>query len=280
MLDDLQELSRSYEAEKGQAIRRGDRGNLVNESPKMQNPDGLLDIRYEDSWTHQQHQQAARGQGLDDPYNPGGYQPQVSYSTGGVQPSYMASSRPEYPQTPAGAYAGSQYASGPIYPQGPSYATGSAYPGVVRPSTQESYNAPYDLYGDESPHPPYPGGPRREARVEPRADPRESRLDPRADLRRPDPRVGYVPDPRADPRDMRTDSRMLSNYSYPAAPSADVPMRGYNDDYATPSVQMGRGSGPYASSRVVQTGYDPRESPQMRDAYRHEPIREERRSRR
>ena len=90
-----------------------------------------------------------------------------------------------------------------------------------------------------------------------------------------------VPDPRLDSRDIRdprVDSRLTSSYSYPVNSPAD-PMRGGYDDYAS-QMSMGRGGGSYAPSRPVQTGYDARESPQMRDAYRHEPIREERRSRR
>ena len=50
-------------------------------------------------------------------------------------------------------------------------------------------------------------------------------------------------------------------------------------DYVSiPPLQSGRG-GSYTSSGVVPR-YDPRDSPQMRDGYRTEPIREERRSRR
>ena len=201
----------------------------------------------------------------------------------GAQPSYLASSRAEYPPTQAGAYSGSLYPQGPSYAQGPSYPTGSAYPGTARPNTQDSYNPPYDPYGDDSPRPSYPAGTRREIRVDPRVDPRDPRLDPRADPRGADPRGYTVPDSRIDPREMRdsrTDPRMMPSYSYPVNSPADVSMRGYGDDYVNPPLQMGRGGGTYAPSRVVQTGYDSRESPQLRDAYRHEPIREERRGRR
>ncbi len=168
------------------------------------------------------------------------------------------------------------YAQGPNYAQPPGYPAGSAYPGPARPSTQDSYNAPYDPYGDESPR-HYPSG------VRPRVDARDARMDTRPDPRAAEPRPYPVAEPRIDPRDLRDprgDSRMLSSYSYPVTSPADVPMRGYPDDYASAQMQMGRGGGAYAPSRVVQTGYDSRESPQMRDTYRHEPIREERRSRR
>ena len=60
--------------------------------------------------------------------------------------------------TPAGAYGGSQYAQGPIHPQ-------AHYPGIARPSTHDSYNAPYDLHGKESLHPPYAGGSCREVEI-------------------------------------------------------------------------------------------------------------------
>lgn len=110
---------------------------------------------------------------------------------------------------------------------------------------------------------------------DPRLDPRDPRLDPR-DLRI-DPR-----DPRLD---TRPDPRSLTAYSYVTSPG-DVSMHGAVDDpraydYVStiPPLQSGRG-GSFNPSGVVPRGYDPRDSPQMRDGYRTEPIREERRSRR
>ncbi|KAL6718817.1 hypothetical protein ACLMJK_003051 [Lecanora helva] len=262
MLDDLQDLSRSYEAENRQAIRRGQQ-----------------DIPYVNSRTHQQ---AVLNQGPEDPYDQGAYQGRTPYTMASAQPTYVTSSRSEYPPTQAAAYPGPLYPQGPSYAQGAGYPAGPTYPGTARPNTQDAYNAPYDAYRDDSPRPSYPGG-TRQVRVDPRMDPRDPRLDPRADPRAPDPRAYAGADPRLDPRDMRdprTDPRMMSNYSYSVNSPADVPMRGYNDDYVNAPIQMGRGGGTYAPTRPVQTGYDSRESPQMRDAYRHEPIREERRSRR
>ena len=118
---------------------------------------------------------------------------------------------------------------------------------------------------------------------DPRLDPRDPRLDPR-DLRM-DPR-----DPRMDPRDPRLDARAdprtLPSYPYVTSPG-DVSMHGAVDDprgaydyvSSIPTLQSGRG-GSFTPSGVVPRGYDPRDSPQMRDGYRTEPIREERRSRR
>lgn len=93
-------------------------------------------------------------------------------------------------------------------------------------------------------------------------------------------------DPR-DPRlDARPDPRAIPSYpSYVTSPG-DVSMHGAVDDpraydyvSSIPPIQSGRG-GSFTPSGVVQRGYDPRDSPQMRDGYRTEPIREERRSRR
>ena len=277
MLDDLQELSRSYEAENRQAIRRGHQGKLASTSITMSNTKDEAGIPYENSSTHRE---AVLNQGAEDPYDQGGYSSRVPYTMAGPQPGgYLASSMAEYPPTPAGAYAGPLYPQNPSYAQAPNYSTTSAYPGSARPSAQDSYNPSYDPYGDESPRPSYPAGPRR---VDPRAEMRDPRLDVRPDPRGADPRAYAVPDPRLDPRDMRdsrTDPRMMQSYSYPVN-SPDVSMRAYGDDYVNASMPMGRGGGTYAPSRVAQTGYDPRESPQLRDAYRHEPIREERRNRR
>ena len=117
--------------------------------------------------------------------------------------------------------------------------------------------------------------PRDTRNVDPRIDIRDPRQDPRMD-----PRAAYaMPDARIDSRDMR-DAR-VPQYSYSGSIPTDMPPRGgYNDEYLSVAPQVGRGGGSYAPTTRVQTGYDPRESPNMRDAYRHEPIREERRTRR
>ena len=281
MLDDLQELSQSYEAENRQAIRRGHQGMKIRSHVKSIT-DTVAEIPYANSTTQRK---ADMKHGAEDPYDQGTYQNQSSFSMAGPQPGYLASSRAEYPPVQAGSYPGPMYPQGPNYTQGPSYGPGPNYPSATRSSTQDSYNPQYgDPYRDESPRPSYPAGRPREIRVDPRIDPRDPRLDPRADPRGVDPRAYPLADPRMDPRDIRDprpDTRMMSNYSYPVTSPADVPMRGYVDDYGIPTVPLGRGGGSYAPpSRIVPSGYDSRESPQMRDAYRHEPIREERRNRR
>ncbi len=290
MIDDLQELSRSYVNENREAVRKGHQGNVAQSSRWMYKFNDGLDIPYEQSKTALQ---AIRNQGIEDAYDQPGYPSHIPYSMAGAQTGYLASSRAEYPPTQAGAYPGSMYPSqGSGYPQGPNYGQASPYPSSARPGSNDPYNPSYggDPYGDESPRPSYPAGSRREVRVDPRVDPRDlrdPRLDPRADprgadLRGSDPRSYSVAEPRMDYRDVRdprADPRVPS-YSYPVTSPADVQMRGYNDDYPAAPVQMGRGGPAYAPpSRVVQSGYDPRESVQMRDAYRHEPIREERRRR-
>lgn len=271
MLDDLQELSRSYEAENRQALRRGHTGNPQERLHISRKSDNLLDIPYVDSRTHQK---ATLSQIPDDLYDQEGYQTRVPYTMAGTQPSYMAPSRAEYPPPQAGAYAGSLYPPGAGYGQGPTYPPGPAYPGTARPNTLDPYNVPYDPYGEESPRPSYPGGTRRETRVDPR--------DQRPDLRGADPRGYTVQDPRNDPRDIRearVDPRAMPGYSYSVNSPSDVSMRSY-DEYPGAPMPTGRGGGSYGPPRMAQTGYDSRESPQMRDAYRHEPIREERRNRR
>lgn len=246
-----------------------------------------LEIPYEKS---QAAMQAIRN--VEDPYDQPGYPSHNPYSMANAQTGYAAPSRPEYPPTQGGAYPGSVYSppnSG--YAAGPVYGQPSPYPSSVRPSTNDSYVGPNyggDPYGDESPRPSYPGGSsRREIRVDQRIDPRDLRdiRDPRSDPRadpRVDPRYAMAEQPRMDYRDIR-DPRQdprASVYSYPGNSPADVQMRGYNDDYAAPSVQMGRGGPAYAPpSRVLQTGYDTREPVQVRDPYRQESIREERRRR-
>ena len=271
MLDDLQELSRSYEAENRRAVQRGHQGSSVERLSNLENPNGISDIPYENSATHQE---AIRNRGPEDMYEQVGYPRGPTYTMAGGQPSYLASTRAEYPPSQPGGYAGSIYPPGPNYVQGSGYANQTAYPGSVRPGVPDPYNISYEPYPDESQRPMYPGGTRREVRMDNRPEPRDPRLEPRAD-----PRAYAIPDPRIDsrnPRDPRDESRMMPSYSYPVN-SPGEPMRGYDDYVNAPPIQGGRGGGPYASSRIVQSGYDSRESPQMRDAYRHEPIREERR---
>ena len=271
MLDDLQELSRSYEAENRQAIRRGHTGTLQNICMFWRKSDEVTDIPYVDSRTHQK---ATLGQISDDPYNQDSYQTRTSYTMPSAQPGYMAPSRPEYPPTQASAYPGSLYPQGTGYGQGSTYPPGPAYPSAPRPGVLDAYNAPYDPYADESSRPSYPAGTRRDTRIDPR--------DQRVDLRGAEPRGYPIPEARNDPRDIRdtrVESRMMPGYSYSVNSPPDVSMHGY-EEYPSAPMPTGRGSGPYGPSRMVQTGYDSRESPQLRDAYRHEPIREERRPRR
>ena len=176
----------------------------------------------------------------------------------------------------------------------------------IRPSANDSNYT----YGDEYTNagssyrqaPTYPSAGYRDPREEPRgvysrADPRDTRMDPRdprLDLRDPrlDPRdLRMDPrDPRMDPRDPRLDTRpdprTIPGYpSYVSSPG-DASMHGAVDDpraydyvSSIPPLQSGRG-GSFTPSGVVPRGYDPRDSPQMRDGYRTEPIREERRTRR
>lgn len=252
---------------------------------KFAESNNLSEIPYEKS---QAAMQAIRN--VEDPYDQPGYSSHMSYSMANAQSVYAASSRAEYPPTQGGAYSGSVYSPpNPGYAPGPGYGQPSPYPSSARPSTNDSYaGSNYsDPYGDESPHPSYVGTRNREIRPD-RIDPRDlghvrdPRLDPRADPRL-DPRYGMV-DPRADYnrdiRESRPDPR-ASGYSYPMNSSADVQMRGYTDEYAASSVQMGRGGPVYAPpSRALQTGYDTREPVQVRDPYRQESVREERRSRR
>jgi hypothetical protein len=251
----------------------------------MHSTNAIADIPYENSKTALQ---AVRNQGIEDAYDQPGYPSHIPYSIASAQSGYQAPSRTEYPPTQAGAYPGPMYPpQGPGYPPGSNYGQASPYPSSARSSANDSYNPSYggDLYGDESPRPPYPAGSRREVRLDPRVDPRDlrdPRLDPRADPRGAEPRSYSMAEPRMDYRDVResrADPRVPS-YSYPVTSPPDVQMHGYTDDYAAAPVQMGRGGPSYAPpSRVVQPGYDPRDSVQMRDGYRHEPIREERRRR-
>ena len=199
-----------------------------------------------------------------------------------AQPGYIASTRAEFLPPPG------TYAPSPVYPPAPSYNPGSnynpqpGYPGGGRPGPNDVYNQPYDdLYDEQSPHSSYVSrGPRDVRTVDPRGDTgymrQESiRQDPRLAV---DPRYG-VPDSRIDSRGVR-DPRMPSQYEYTSSNPLDLPSRGgYNDEYSSMVPQPGRGAGSYAPPSRVQAGYDAREPPNVRDTYRHEPIREERRRR-
>lgn len=253
----------------------------------------LLDISYGESETSRRQELRT---GAEDPPYPERFPSQPTYVVPPPQPAYATGAG-------SAAYPGSVYPSGSSYQPGPSYPATSGYltPGhlaSIRPSTNDSNYAYGDEYTNSGPSyrqaPTYPsaGGyrdPREESRAYSRADPRDTRMDPRdprldpRDLRM-DPR-----DPRMDPRDPRLDTRpdprTIPSYpSYVTSPG-DVSMHGAVDDprgydYVTaiPPLQSGRG-GSFAPSTVAPR-YDPRDSPQMRDGYRTEPIREERRSRR
>ena len=199
---------------------------------------------------------------------------------------------------------GSSYQSSPGYPVTSGYLT-PGHLASVRPNTNESNYTYGDEYSSSGPYrqaPTYPsaGGyrdPREETRAYSRADPRDTRMDPRDPRLDPrDPRLDPrdlrmdTRDPRMDPRDPRLDTRpdprTIPNYSPYVSSPGDVSMHGAVDDpraydyvSTVPPLQSGRG-GSFTPSGVVPRGYDPRDSPQMRDGYRTEPIREERRSRR
>ena len=260
------------------------------------------DISYGESETSRRQEMRT---GADEPPYPERFTSQTTYGVPPPQPAYSTGAG-------SAAYPGSAYPSGSSYQAGPSYPATSGYltPGhiaSIRPSNSDSNYT----YGEEyiSSAPPfrqtstYPstGGyrePREDYRASSRADPRDTRMDPRdprLDLRDPrvDPRdLRMDPrDPRMDPRDPRLDPRpdprTIPSYpsSYVTSPS-DASMHGVVDDpraydymSTIPPLQSGRG-GSFTPSGVPTRGYDPRDSPQMRDGYRTEPIREERRSRR
>lgn len=261
-----------------------------------------LDISYGESETSRRQEMRT---GAEEPPYPERFPSQPTYAVPPPQPAYSTGAG-------SAAYPGSVYPSGSSYQPGPSFPATSGYltPGhlaSIRPSTNDSNYT----YGDEYTNPgpsyrqatTYPGtggyrDPREEPRAYSRADPRDTRMDPRdprLDPRDPrlDPRdLRMDPrDPRMDPRDPRLDTRpdprTIPSYpSYGVNSPGDVSMHGAVDDpraydYVStiPPLQSGRG-GSFTPSGVVPRGYDPRDSPQMRDSYRTEPIREERRSRR
>ncbi|CAF9930129.1 hypothetical protein IMSHALPRED_008084 [Imshaugia aleurites] len=284
MLDDLVELSNSYAAENREMRKRGQ------------------DISYGESETSRRQELRT---GAEDPPYTERFPSQPTYAVPPPQPAYSTGPGPA-------AYPGSVYPSGSSYQPGPSYPATSGYltPGhlasIPRPGTNDSSYTYGEEYTNSGPSyrqaPTYPsaGGyrdPREETRAYSRADPRDTRMDPRdprLDPRDPrlDPRdLRMDPrDPRMDPRDPRLDARAdprtLPSYPYVSSPG-DVSMHGAVDDprgaydyvSSIPTLQSGRG-GSFTPSGVVPRGYDPRDSPQMRDGYRTEPIREERRSRR
>ena len=261
MLDDLQELSDAYMSENREITRRGHQGNLAKGSPSSNGPNDSLGITYGESETSRRQDQILRQGGMD--YDFPTQAP--SYTMATTQQGYPAASTSVYPQNVGGAYAGLNYTPETAYgqgtqygaPQGTGYGTGYTT-GNARPATNENYT-----YGNESP--------RNDAYRQPSAYPSTGRaaaarpLDPRDP--RADPRFAQV-DPRGDPR---MDPRMIQG-GYPSySSSGDVDPR-YEYVSATPPVQSGRGGPSYPSNRVP-TGYEPR------DAYRNEPIREERRRR-
>ena len=270
MLDDLIELSDAYVLENRSLRQRGHQGNLVPGSPVANGPNVSSDIPYGDSQTSRRQDSILNGSGADDAYGQDRYATQLSYSAAGPQPGYPTPGQPN-------GYPGPAYPPGPGYSQVSTYPSGSGYPApsylaTAQPGTNYTYRDDYpssvDPYRQTGAYPS--AGRPREVRAE-RAEPRYPGPDMR-DLRM-DPR-----DPRADPR---ADPRNLPNYSSYVTSPGDVSMRdadpGYDYVSALPTVQSGRG-GSFAPSRVAPSGYDPRDSP-LRDGYRNEPIREERRRR-
>ena len=297
MLDDLVELSSSYAAENREMRKRGQGEKVISRcTPYLAK--APLDISYGESETSRR--QEMRTGGEDSAY------PERFPS----QPAYVPPPQPAYSTSAGPAAYPSAYPSGSSYQPGPSYPATSGYLtqgqlATIRPSTNDSNYTFGDEYSNPGPSyrqtPTYPstGGyrdPREDSRAYPRADPRDTRMDPRDSRMDPrDPRLDPRDlrmdprDPRMDPRDPRLDTRLdprtIPSYpSYVSSPG-DVSMHGAVDDprydYVTsiPPLQSGRG-GAFTPSGVVPRGYDPRDSPQMRDGYRTEPIREERRARR
>ena len=148
-------------------------------------------------------------------------------------------------------YPGSVYASGSSYRPGPGYQATSGYLISGHPGPSYSQAQTY----------PSAGG-YRDPREEPRkysiSDSMATRMDPR--------------DPRSIP-------------SYYSHWNSDMPMQGAVDDLrsydhipSTPHLQSGRG-GYLGTPSVIARGYDPRQTPQMRDGHGTTPVREERRRR-
>ena len=262
MLDDLQELSDAYMSENREITRRGHQGNMVTGSPSTNGPNDILGITYGESETSRRQDQILRqgGGGMDYDYSVSA----PSYTMASTSPGYPAVSSSAYPQN-LGAYAGTNYPPDATYVQGPNYGApqgagyGTGYPATsTRPPTNENYT-----YGNESPRndasyrqPSAYAGTGRGAAARP-PDPRDPRSDPR-----------FQVDPRGDPR---MDPRMMQGNYQPYTSTGDMDPR-YDYVSATPPVQSGRGGPAYPTGRGA-TSYDPR------DAYRNEPIREERRRR-
>ena len=272
------ELSNAYVTENRSLRQRGHQGNLLPGSPVTEGPNVCLDISYGESQTSQQQEAILSRGGQANPYGQERYPAQSQYSSAGGQPGYSTPigtngyAGPAYPPVPsyppeAGYTQGTNYTQGPGYPP-------TGYPPTSRPGTSTytyrdvDYQGSGDLYQQAGSY-ANPGR-SRDARVPepprayPTTDPRDLRMDTRID-------------PRADPRNIP------GGYSSYVASPGDTTMHGADDaryDYVStlPPIQSGRGA-PFVSSRAGPPGYDPRDSPNLRDGYRNEPIREERRRR-
>ena len=252
MVNDLIALSDAFISEARDARRKGRQGNPVEGWRMTDGPNGNPDISYEESAT-------SRMRDEEEIYS-GRYTPQAPspYSMAPAPSGYPASLTSNYPPTPGGGYPVSAYGQDGGYPQGSTYGPTSGYPSTSRPTAQSSaytYEEPVDAYRQNSGYPPRDS----QMRPDPRPDPRFVQVDPR------------------DARGPRQDSSMMPPYTYLNSPPGGVAMP--NDpryaDY-NPGMDPSRGGTSYGpSSRVPASGYGSRESPQLRDPYRHEPVREE-----
>lgn len=266
MLDDLMDLSDAYQSENREMKQRGYSGNLVQGSPPINHVDKDPGIPYDASEVARRQDAVLSRAGPEEIYGSGSdrYQGHPSYSMPSAQPGFPAPSGLGYSQ-PQPGYGGASYMQEPGYPVATSYAPAPGYAATSRPLP----GGPSYVYGNESPRQddPYrqPNTYGQPARADPgRYAPIDPRMDSRMDSR--DPRTEY-----REPRNPRgVDSRLVSGYP-PVNSPGDVPMRDY--DYAPP-VQPSRGGGSYAPPRGAPA-YDSREP--IRDPYRNEPIREERR---
>ena len=186
-----------------------------------------------------------------DPYATIRTNPQSVY--GNPVPYASQSQRPDYPSTvyPPGA---------PLPPQGSSYPPVPGYPAVLRPgdagSTYEYRSSDISNPGD-----PYA----RQPAAYPVLGSRESvRQGPRDDR-------AYSTSARMEPREV-PDAPRYPGYPVSSPGGRDVDMGGY---VTAPPSQPGRGGYP-SSSRMEPLPYE-RRSPDLRDSYRREPPREERR---
>lgn len=228
------------------------------------------DVSYGESETSRRQDLRQDG---GDPYIQERYQPSPSYTTAGPQ-----SAAPGFPSSQPG-HPGPAYPPGMVFAQGNAYPPASgypiqSYPAIARPGTNDSnYTYASEEYASSSD--PYrqggvyqvPGG-SREVRLDPR-DPRAySGRDSRMDSR------DHRPDPRADPR------------TFPSyVDSGDIPMAGVRGDEryeyistGPPPQSSGRGFAPPPRA-MANGGFDPRQSSGLRETYRTEPLREERRRR-